>query len=154
MPGRKYTDQQRDQALAAYIEHGACEAARRTGIPQVTISTWARRGGVQSSAPAKIEAAVKAGAMKWAQRRVTLADKLGQVSEVLADAAQKAADAGDGRNAQALMTGAAIGVDKAELLTGRATSRSVTYTDPVARAKELADVRDELEERRQQRETG
>lgn len=149
MAERKYTDTQRDDALALYVEHGACEAARRTGIPQKTISSWAARAGVQSDAPAKTADATAAAAMKWAQRRVDLADELGRVSAVLAAAAEAAAQRDDGRSAQAFMTGAAIGVDKAELLTGRATSRAAVLSDAAGRAAEAAGVRDEIAERRE-----
>jgi hypothetical protein len=147
-----YTPEQRTQALALYVEHGPAETERHTGIPRRTIATWARRAGLKTDAPSKTAKATAAAAMKWAQRRVVLADKLGQVSEQLAGAAQAAVAKGDGRNAQAFMTAAAIGVDKAELLTGRATSRSVTLSDASSRAAELAQVRDELKERRDQKE--
>ena len=37
----RYTDEQRAEAIALYIEHGAAEAGRRTNIPARTIRRWA-----------------------------------------------------------------------------------------------------------------
>lgn len=75
-PRTTYTPEQRATALEHYTEHGPAEAERRTGIPRRTISSWARRAGVQSEAPAKTKAAVEAAAVTLEQRKQELAGRL------------------------------------------------------------------------------
>lgn len=139
MAKAKYTPEQKAEALRLYAEHGAGETHRLTGIPKGTLTSWAGRNGVQSHAAAKTAIATEASKIKWAERRQTLADQLGDAVADFVAAARKAAADGDGRNTQALMTAAAISVDKAQLVSGGATSRHEDVTDPERR---LALVRD------------
>lgn len=69
-----YTDEQRQQALAIYAEHGPGAAARETGIPKGTIASWARRNQVQTSAPQKGQ--VQAAALTIEARKQALASRL------------------------------------------------------------------------------
>lgn len=71
-----YTDEQKTAALAVYVEHGPAEAERQTSIPRRTISSWARRTGVQTEAPEKTKAAVEAAALTIEQRKQALAGRL------------------------------------------------------------------------------
>ncbi len=144
MPAPKWTKAQRDQALELYREHGPAEASRRCGIPTKTISSWAGRTGVRTDAPSHTDAAVRAAAMRWADRRLRLADKLGQLAETLAD---RAFDA-EPRDAKWLADAADRAVSNAQLLSGAATSRSEhDVRDPAARLAVVAELRGKAGER-------
>lgn len=149
MAAKKHTDEQRAEALALYAEHGLAEAHRRTSIAKGTISSWARRTGVQTSAPGNMREANEAAAMAWEQRRLALKDKLGQAVEEFVEAARRVArGAGSAKDAQALMTAAAIGVDKAQLLAGGATARTeVDVSDPGARLAAVHELKDQAAKR-------
>ena len=57
---RTYTEDEKRDALLAYVDHGPAEAARQTGISPLTISSWARRAGVHTNAVAKMKEATEA----------------------------------------------------------------------------------------------
>lgn len=75
-----YTDAQRADTIAAYIEHGPREAARRTGIPARTITRWAAAAGVSTEATAKTTAATQAAAATLERRKQATVDRF--VTEV------------------------------------------------------------------------
>ena len=134
MPAAKWTPEQKTTALDLYREHGPAEAARRTGIPLGTISSWAKRSGVQTAAPENARVRVEAAKIKWAERRLTIADEFGTAIVEFLAAGRKAAADGDGRNTQAFATAAAISLDKAQLVTGGPTERTEhEVTDPQRR---------------------
>lgn len=73
----QYSAEQRQTALDLYAEHGPSEAARRCGVPKNTIVSWARRGGLQSDAPAPaLVKAVEAAKLSNAKKRELLAERL------------------------------------------------------------------------------
>jgi transposase-like protein len=86
MARNRYTDEQKAEALRIYQEHGAGEAARRTGIARVTISSWAKRTplqpGVATDATVatqrteQVRASVEVAALTRAQKRDRLVDDL------------------------------------------------------------------------------
>lgn len=119
MARRSYTDQERARALELYREHGPAEAERRCGVPKKTISSWAARAGVQTDAPERTRAAIEQARLGWEQRRAGLADRLGEVAELLVGKIEEESAADARRHA----TVVGIFVEKAELLTGRATGR-------------------------------
>lgn len=45
---RTYTNQQREEVLAYYEQHGTSAAAKHFDIPKGTINSWARRSGVRT----------------------------------------------------------------------------------------------------------
>ncbi len=47
---RQYTQQERDEILAAAAEEGVALAARRHGVPQTTVSNWRNRDAAKSAA--------------------------------------------------------------------------------------------------------
>jgi len=49
MPVMKYTDEQRTEALALYVEHGTAEAARLFGVSPRTIRRWANEEGLAAA---------------------------------------------------------------------------------------------------------
>lgn len=71
-----YSGEQRASALDLYREHGPAEASRRCGVPARTISSWAKRSGAQSDAPAKTAAAVEQAALSLEARKQELAGRL------------------------------------------------------------------------------
>lgn len=143
MAGRKWTQEQRETALAIYREHGPRAAAERTAIPLSTIGTWARAAGLSFN-PERTENANRAKALRWEERRRDLTDALGDAAAQLLT---KALAADDGRAAQAFMTAAAIGVDKAQLLSGGVTTRHEVL-DAEKRRERVRQLTDELDARR------
>ncbi len=120
----KYTDTQRQDAVDLYVEHGATEAARRTGVSRRSVNEWAKAAGV--TAQAKIE--------KTQQARDVLATTVAKDREelrlLLLEAARtltrRAIATNKAREGQAWMTGAAIGIDKYRLEMGEATALVIT----------------------------
>lgn len=144
-----WTDEQKQRALAIYAEHGPREAARETGIPLSTVGTWAKAAGVTFNAE-RTARATEVRQMRWAERRANLTDLFGQAAEELVEKARTAEDAGD---AKQLMLAAAIGVDKAQLLSGGVTSRH-EQLDAERRQARISEMFDELEQRRQAKNAG
>lgn len=125
MPTRPpYTEEERRNALALVGEHGRAEASRRTGVTTRTLNRWARDAGITSrdailKTRAATEAARAASDRRYEQTRQELRDEFAEAARYLAQRAKAA----DDRHKSGVMTAAAIAIDKAELLSGRATSR-------------------------------
>lgn len=149
MPRARYDDATKAEALRLYAEHGPAEAARITGIPAPTVRSWARRNGVASVATPERQAAIEAARLTWTQRRTTLTAQLGEAAELLVN---RALTSGNARDAQAWMTAAAIGIDKAQLLSGRDTPVEGVSRDE--RLHRLVGAVDELAARRADRAAG
>ncbi|MFF0904023.1 UNVERIFIED_CONTAM: hypothetical protein RF653_10145 [Kocuria sp. CPCC 205316] len=75
-PKRTYTDEQKAEALEVYKQHGPGEAGRRLGIPAKTITSWAKRAGLQSDAPAATKNAVEMAQLSRAAKREELLDRM------------------------------------------------------------------------------
>lgn len=140
-----YSDEIRAEVLAA-VQAGTSyrQITADLGVPQGTIAMWVRKAGIVVAGAAQVEAATNARRIAWQQRRATLVDRLGEVAAVLLDKAEAA----EARDAQAFMTAVAIGVDKAQLLSGGVTSRH-EQLDAERRRERVGHLRDELEDRRQ-----
>lgn len=173
MARRTYSDQEKQAALALYLDHGAAEAARRTGIAAGTLKSWASRNGVASVATEQRTAAVAAAQLTLADRKLALA------SDLLDDAQRLRAqlfapcvmrkpmtvslgkDAGSTiditdveltqpcfADQRQIMTSIAIAVDKVQILTGAATEITEhRHADQVD--DELRRLAAELEQRAQ-----
>lgn len=76
MAAKRWTDEQRDEALRLFRSHGPAEASRLTGIPKATVASWARRHQVQTNVVVEREEAVEASALQAEQRRLDLAASL------------------------------------------------------------------------------
>lgn len=140
-----WTPEQRAEALQMLRDEiGTQETSRRTGIPPGTLSRWAKTAGIVSPNAAQTAGANEAVRLAWTKRRGDLVDQLGQVAAELLEKARSA----DPRDAQSLMTAVAIGVDKAQLLSGSATSRHEVL-DAQRRRERVAQMQDELAVRRQ-----
>lgn len=148
MAARKWTDEQREEALRLHLEVGPAEASRLTGVPKGTVASWARRQGVETRVVPAREEAVEASALVAEQRRLDLAagllnDVQGLRGRLFArteyvhvkvvprgpnlgsDAEQVVVDLDQPVPADQLRLVQAIGVliDKVQLLTGEATER-------------------------------
>jgi hypothetical protein len=138
MGKRSYTPEQRTQALELYRTDGPRAAAATTGIPLGTITSWAKNAGIRTRAIENAAACVQATSLKWEERRIGLAHEMGRVAELAISRAVDELDHGKARDAQAFATTAAILVDKAQLLTGAATSRHETVSNVDAEIERLS----------------
>ena len=131
-----YTDAQKAEAVRLSVEVGTAEAARQTGVSTRSITNWAKDAGV--TAQAKVE---KTEVAREVLAAVT-AKKREELREVLLDAGihhvKQSMAADTGRDAQAYMIGAGIGVDKYRLEMGEATGR--TETVDLASAESTIDL--------------
>lgn len=73
---RLYKPEEKEQALALYVELGPKEASDQTKIPRKTISTWAKRAGLATKVVATTSAATDAAKAKAALTRETLRSEL------------------------------------------------------------------------------
>lgn len=143
--GRKWTDEQRDEALALYTEHGPAETSRRTGIPVKTIASWARRYKVPSRQVANTSKAIKVAAMKWAERKIRLADKAGALAELMA---MRAETERVPRDAKLLVEAMEKAAGVAQLLSGGATSRPEGSVDsPEGRLALVREIQGDIAKR-------
>jgi transposase-like protein len=120
---RTYTDTERADAVAVYVEHGLAEAHRRTGIPKGTLQSWLtpeQRTQVSAHTASKTRAANEAHALDLEATRAELRAELANAS---LHHVRRSLEAEKGNDAQAWMVAGAIGVDKLLLVTGEATSR-------------------------------
>lgn len=121
------------------------DVARDLEVNPSTVSRWAKAAGVTVVASEQTANATRAAQTKWAERRGSLIDEMGLVA---AELLQKARRAEDARQAQGFATSVAIFVDKAQLLSGSATSR-YEVQDVERRRARVLEMADELEARRQ-----
>lgn len=156
-----YTDQQRGEALTAYLDYGAAEASRQIGIPARTIRRWANDAELTAARSQKLEEAHAALAIRHAEMREELRVRL----------LEKALDALDrmdethvdyrGKDARRIewpvapsgafkdyATGAAILIDKYRLEMGEHTARA-EVTNESAIDAEVRRLVDELGRQRQ-----
>lgn len=140
MARRAYTPEEKANALELYATLGAAETARRTGISQGTLQSWAHRNGVQSVATERTRVAVEAARVRWEERRLAMVHEMGRVATLALTKAEEMLEAGTTSKAKDATTMMAILVDKAQLLSGAATSRTeVTERTPEVET-ELAKV--------------
>lgn len=136
----KWTPEQRAEALELYVELGPSAASERTGIPKGTIGWWASEAGIRTDGAERTAAATEAAALRWAERRANLADRIGAVAE-LALVQTEAALEDDDRKAKDFALTMAVLIDKAQLLSGDATVRHGLEEDReevIARARDRA----------------
>lgn len=148
----KYTPQQRTEAVNAYTTHGTAEASRRTGIPPRTIRTWAKQAGAtaataaanqKNSPPAKAEEATRV-IHAWGDYREREAMAAGAEAAHARQTLRHHLDQGDTKAAKDCGVIYGIMVDKAELLSGRATQRVEAWaTSELDRS--LRELVDEME---------
>ena len=118
---RTYSQRQRQTALEVYVERGAAEASRRTGVPRGTISWWAKRDGKTSPRAAVAVAAAESMRRTWVQRRAEVATAAGEAAE---DFLARAVASSRSRDVRNLMGAFEAAVRAAQLLGGETTGRS------------------------------
>lgn len=152
MARRRYTEAEKAEALKAYAQQGPTAASEATGIPMGTIAAWAVRKGYAKERHENAVGAVNAATTDLAVRRLELAhgllDDIAHLrAELFAPCVQrivKTVSAVAGRTEAEIvdveldqptfaeqtriMTSIGIAVDKAQLLSGAATSRTETLT--------------------------
>jgi transposase-like protein len=147
---RSYTPEQRQTAMDTARAHGVPYAARDSGIPRGTISKWLQRAGLSVSAERRdaLAARHQVASMAWAARRAELADSIGGTAELAHTKAVDCLQRGDLHNARMAALVMATMVDKAQLLTGGATTR------PDLGGDKLRDEADEILRRLESMEGG
>ncbi|MEK6271382.1 MAG: hypothetical protein AABM42_01880 [Actinomycetota bacterium] len=142
---RKFTDEQRDQALAAYKRAGAAQAARELPfeIAPSTIRKIAQRSGASAPKVARTEAATKAAKLsREALSEKMAADALDTAAGLLARVAEA-----NPSNARLLAGAFDLTLRGSQLLSGGATERiELSGEERVQRVREL---RDELAGKRE-----
>lgn len=113
----------REEAVRRVVEGDSTKGvARAMNLAQSTVSKWCRDAGVVPTTTKKL--AVEGARLRWEQVRVELAHDMGQSAQkVLAKTMSKV---NDDKLREAQSGGILLGIliDKAQLLTGAATSRS------------------------------
>lgn len=72
MAPRTFTEEEKSEALLLYVDLGPAEAARRTGISPLTISSWAKRSGLHTNALVKTKEATEQLKVRAAEMREEL----------------------------------------------------------------------------------
>lgn len=131
---RRWPDEIRQRALELYVEFGPADAARLLAsdghhVPPNTIKAWASRAGLATVATQKTEAATAAKRAKFELQRAGFADRMGNLIDGLLDTAEEALAAGDLQAVKIAAVSAAVYVDKAQLLSGGATTRTETASE-------------------------
>ena len=134
-----YDETFRQQAVDLAVTEGTNEAARQLGIGQATVSRWVRAAGLGTFHSERTAAATEARRLEWEQRRVELAHEQGRVAAKALAKAEAAMDDDTAGKAKDYALTMAILVDKAQLLTGAATSRTESGPIDAAKAAELRD---------------
>lgn len=148
MAARRWTDDQREQALRIGRSEGWAAAGRQLGIPTSTVNSWARRAGVHTNVVVEAEAGVETASLVAEQRRLDLADAMlgdvdglrGRLFAPMTYVHVKTVSGGQGGAGEVvrldvlldmpvpadqlrLVQAVATLVDKVQLLTGQATDR-------------------------------
>ncbi|HKU01389.1 MAG TPA: hypothetical protein VJQ80_01090 [Arthrobacter sp.] len=84
MPAAKYTQEQKDAALALYETHGPTAVQEQLGIPKTTVASWAKNAGVRTVRTEATRKAVEAKVVDGKLRRQNIAHRLyGQAEDIL-----------------------------------------------------------------------
>lgn len=78
-----YTEQQKEQALAAYEREGPSAASRELGIPKTTIHRWAKRAGIEAPTVERTAAATAHASATARQKREMLGSAILDDAEAL-----------------------------------------------------------------------
>lgn len=144
MQRKRYTDDQKAEALHLLAEVGLGESARRTGIPPGTVASWGHRNGVESPPTDTVAALVEQRKESWQIRKIALGERLGRICEKAAQRIEERLDADTIHGIRDLSGSIAILVDRAQLLTGGATSRTETVERTPEAEAEVAQVLEQV----------
>ncbi|QQS25164.1 MAG: hypothetical protein IPM43_01870 [Actinomycetota bacterium] len=144
MPRTRYLPEQKAEALQLVASLGQAEAARISGIPFGTVCSWASRAGLKG--PEEFVGRQKAVAAKrvaFAERRVDLGNRIGDLAAKIADRIDAELETGTRRDYQSIrnLSGSlSVLVDKAQLLSGGVTTRTEHVERTPEREAEVARV--------------
>lgn len=149
----------KESALALYVELGAkgthaALLAQGQDVPDQTIRTWATQNGLSVARATRLREQRAGDQLDreiskdlWEVRRAKMADRLGEVAELLLDAIYSAAQEGMLSKARDGATALATVIDRAQLLSGGPTRR----TETVGTREQLSERAQHLDELAQQR---
>jgi hypothetical protein len=126
MPKRTYSTAVKSQALELVDTLGYALASKQTTIPQPTLRAWVshRAGRGKLYVPPDVPEIDASPDVTWDDSVVSMANRFGRLAGGMLSSAEGFARQGRPREAKEAILAAAIAVDKAELLSGRATKRS------------------------------
>jgi transposase-like protein len=131
MPARKWTEAEKQRALELYAAEDVHAASQRTGVPVATIRSWAQRTtkaiGRAGQSVTGAEIVVSRSARLWTERRSEAVAEIGELVWLAFGKARECLESGRMRDLKDCAISIGILADKAELLSGRATSRSETF---------------------------
>lgn len=122
----RYGHKERERALALAAQIGPVAAGERLGINAGTIRAWGTRSRQIAADLVAIAppAALSSASSRWDGRQGDVADRWGRIVDGGQEAAEELLKVGRYRDAKEAALTAAIATDKAQLLSGHATSRS------------------------------
>jgi len=121
----RWPDEVRSEALVLYAEEGVHVAHDRTGVPVNTIRSWAKRASAFVEERTGVEVVPQSSSgVPWSERREVVVDQIGGLVALAISKTREAFEAGRLRDAKDGTISLAVLIDKAQLLTGSATSRS------------------------------
>jgi transposase-like protein len=131
---RTYTDEERATAVDSYLTHGATRASELLGIPRRTILDWVQDAGVTAQANTEKTAAARQVAAErvanaWGDFRESEALAAGAAANRMRREALEASEQQDAHLLRARVIAYGIFIDKAELLSGKATSRIEVWAE-------------------------
>jgi transposase-like protein len=116
---KRYTAEQRAEAVALAVEHGAAVAAAQLGIAEGTVRSWQHRTpGATEHRETTRAAAARRAQDAWTLRRASLADEAGATAGEAMTAAQRALKAGKALDAQRYASTFGAFFDRAEKVAG------------------------------------
>lgn len=149
---RTYTDAEKAQAVEMFRTQGATATAKAVGTNKQNVSAWAKQAGVVTEFSHSATTSARAVASErvtadWADYRSKEAAAAGATANRLRREVLSRLEAGaNGRELQAVATTYGIFIDKAEILSDRATSRIEIWAESEV-DRELGAAMKELEDR-------
>jgi hypothetical protein len=132
MPPRKWDDATKATALELFATAGGKVASERTGVPEGTIRSWAKRTMDEVELAAGIELVPRSESgvlsMSWPERRALVVNEIGDLVALAITKTREAFERGRMRDARDGAVALAILADKAQLLTGAATARTESFS--------------------------
>ena len=125
------------RAVISHVQHNGYPAtyAEWPNISPATIRSWGSRAGIATTCGnERTRAATQARKVAWEERRTQLVHRIGQVAEQALNVTEQALENGETRKASDASAVVARLVDKAQLLSGAATSRHEQITPEAAHA--------------------
>lgn len=148
MAPRKWPESVKARALALFAEGGSAVASEVTGVPRATIKSWARRESLTvATVAASSGVELLPVSVPWAQRRVEVAQRAGDLTVMAAEQLGIALAEGRARDARDLSVTLGVLVDKSLLLNGEATHRSESLSVSMSAEeteRRIRELREEL----------